>query len=137
MAAALVVGMALGLWLELYRGHLRAARPRRAALVVRDLLFWTGATLMAAFGLYFANWLALRLYALCAMVLGSLLASALAGPVVRPAAGGATRAGQALIAATLWPLRALSRAIGRPRPPAPAPPAPPVARREPWWRSRR
>jgi spore cortex biosynthesis protein YabQ len=148
MAAALLVGMALGLWLELYRGHLRAARPRRLGLLARDLLFWAGATLIAAFGLYFANWFDVRLYALCAMALGILLTSALAGPIVRPASGGLTRALNAFGRALFWPVRAVARAFGRPHGPGTQPPsgsagaaavvagtAPPARQR--WWSVRR
>jgi spore cortex biosynthesis protein YabQ len=90
--ATALVGVALGVWWEAYRGHLRAARPRGLALVVRDLLFWTGATLVAAFGLYFANWLDLRLYAVAGMALGVVAASVLAGPEVRAVAGALTYA---------------------------------------------
>lgn len=127
MVAALLVGMALGLWLEVYRGHLREMRPRRVGLLVRDLVFWIMATLIAAFGLYFANWLDLRLYAVCAMALGILLASALAGPTVRPGAALATRVLNAGAAAAAGPFRALARRRrGRPdRTSPPTPPTPP------------
>lgn len=147
MAAAALVGMVLGLWLEIYRGHLRAARPRRAGLLVRDLLFWSGATVIAAFGLYFANWLDLRLYAVCAMAFGMLLASALAGPVVRPTSGAATRLVGACATVAMRPLRSLARrrrprATRPPRVPPEPPekpteaPAAPTARRDStrrWW----
>jgi len=129
MAAALLVGMALGLWLELYRGHLRAARPRRLGLLIRDVTFWLGATAIAAFGLYLANWLDLRLYAMCCMALGILLSTSLAGPTVRPVAGAATRAAAALAQALLWPARALGRGRRGARSGAPRPPAAPPARR--------
>lgn len=135
MAAALLVGMALGLWLEIYRGHLRAARPRRLALLARDLLFWTGATLIAAFGLYFANWLDLRLYAVCFMALGILLSSSLAGPTVRPAAAAATRAVTWCARLLLWPVRTLRARTARRPAPGPAANRPPdaPARRRGWW----
>lgn len=127
IVAAVLVGMALGLWLEVYRGHLREARPRRVGLLVRDLLFWIMATLIAAFGLYFANWLDLRLYAVCAMALGILLSSALAGPTVRPGAALATRVLNAGAVAAVGPFRALARRRrARPDPTSPpVPPAPP------------
>ncbi len=107
--AAVLVGIALGLWLEAYRGHLRAARPRRLGLLVRDLLFWLGATLIAAFGLYFANWLDLRLYAISAMALGLCLTSLLAGPSVRAIAAAVTDAVGAVGRALARPLRVLAR----------------------------
>ena len=128
MAAALLVGVALGLWLELYRGHLRAARPRRLGLLARDLMFWCGATLIAAFGLYLANWLDLRLYAVCSMALGILLSTSLAGPTVRPVAGAATRAAARLTHAAMWPVRALGGGSRRARPHPARPPEPPSAR---------
>ncbi|MCL6596813.1 MAG: spore cortex biosynthesis protein YabQ [Firmicutes bacterium] len=107
--ATCLVGVALGVWWEAYRGHLRAARPRGLALVVRDLLFWTGATLVAAFGLYFANWLDLRLYAVAGMALGVVAASALAGPEVRAVAGALTYAFGAVGRLTRLPFDRLRR----------------------------
>jgi spore cortex biosynthesis protein YabQ len=106
--AASLVGMAFGLWLEMYRGHLRAARPKGVALFVRDLLFWLGATVLTAFGLYLANWLDLRLYAVVAVALGALWTSWLVGGPVRAVASVATRAFAAVGRVVAWPLRPLA-----------------------------
>jgi hypothetical protein len=96
LMGSLVVGMALGIWWEGYRGLLRGLRPRGGWLTVLDLTFWAVAFGVTAFGLYWANWLDLRLYAVAAALGGAVLAHLGAGPVVRPAvaaaAGGARRA---------------------------------------------
>lgn|GEM_PF-4986242 len=131
VAGAALVGMAVGLWVEIYRGHLRALRPRGAALVALDLLFWVVATGVVAFGLYYANWLDVRLYAVAAMAAGALWASWLAGPVVRPASAAATRGviWSAHVAGAPWraaarTLASMAGAWRARRPPRPVPVAP-------------
>ena len=147
--ACLLVGMAFGVLVDLYRGHLSATRGRGAMLAVEDGLFWLAATVLVSVGLYFANWLEIRLYSVTAMALGALLAMWLAGPVVRPVSAWATRGGQAVLYAALWPMRKVAQAWGRrpkrpprkPRTPPPPPEAPtrsdapPEGRRvpRPWW----
>lgn len=146
--SCLLVGMAFGVLVDLYRGHLGATRSRGAMLAVQDGLFWLVAAVLVSVGLYFANWLEIRLYSVTAMALGALLAMWLAGPVVRPASAWVTRGGQAVLYVAVWPMRQVARAWARrpkrpprrpPTPPPPEIPPSPEAPTEraqgtrPWW----
>lgn len=125
-AASALVGMAFGIWSDLFRGHLYACRSRGLLLALEDGMFWLGATVLVAIGLYFANWLDIRLYAVAAMAAGAALAIWLAGPVVRPASTAATRAMQAVGRVLAWPVRRFARRIRRRPPRSRRPPLPPA-----------
>lgn len=139
--ASALVGVAFGLWIDLFRGHLVACRNRGILLAVEDGLFWLGATALVAIGLYFANWLDIRLYSVAAMAAGAAFALWLAGPVVRPAATVTTRGAQAVVRTLFWPVRFVARHLPRfprrPRRPPPSPPPsneePETSRARPWW----
>lgn len=146
-----IVGLSLGIWTALYQGHLRAYRPHRGLLIALDVLFALGALVVSAVGLYFTDWLSLRVYALFAMAVGVLTALYLAGPAFRALSFVLTRGALAVLWVLAWPVRRLQAAwrasIGR-RPPrggnGPQPPVPPVsggvqgpsghpAMPRPWW----
>jgi hypothetical protein len=106
--ATVLVGMGLGVWGELYRGVLRGSQASRRTLVALDLAAWLGALALAAMGLYWANWLDLRLYAVAGMAVGYALTHWGAGPWL-------VAAGTALGRGASW---LLGRRPGRGRPPA-------------------
>jgi len=107
---ALLGGLAIGVWTAAYQGHLRAYRPRRVLLFMLDVAFWLGVFVLAALGLYLANWMSLRLYAFVAMGTGVVTALALAGPGVRALAWGVTRLSLTVLRGLVWPVRFARRA---------------------------
>lgn len=106
-----VVGLALGIWVALYHGHLRAYRPARALLFVLDLLFWLGTLVLVAVGLYFTDWLSLRLYALFAIGVGLLTSLYLAGPFFGFLGLGGTRMMLLVLRALILPVRWVRRRL--------------------------
>lgn len=113
-----VVGLALGVWVALYQGHLRAYRPVHVLLFAMDLLFWLGTLVLVTVGLYFTDWMSLRVYALFAIGVGLVVALFLAGPFFGFLAFGVTRALLVAFWFVTWPVRRVWHSV-RPRPRGP------------------
>jgi hypothetical protein len=114
IVATSVTGMALGLWLEGYRGWLRGWRPARLGLLAGDLTFWAVALAVTALGLYWANWLNVQLYAVAGMAAGTAFAMLLVGREVRGGVAASSRlVRSALTAAGRGLGRWASRSAGR------------------------
>lgn len=101
IVGTVLVGMAVGMWWELYRGWLRGWKPRHTAVLVGDLGFWAVAFWLTALGLFWANWLDIRLYAVAGMAFGVWTTSVGTGWLVRNA--------------TAWVFRVVRRALGQGR----------------------
>jgi len=120
---AALTGVALGLGTDGYRAALRAWRPPRALAQALDVAFVASAVPVVAAGLLAADWGAVRVYPLLALLGGFGLYLGLGSPVCLPPI---TRLARALVTLArgawrvgTWPCRravvgtwALARALG-------------------------
>ena len=90
-----------------------AYRPARWLLTLLDLAFWAVALVLVAVGLYFTDWLSLRLYAAFVIALGCLAALYLAGFFFRFVSYALTRGMLTVFWLFLRPLRWFTRTLGR------------------------
>ena len=119
-----LTGVAMGLATDTYRALCSALRPPRWMSHTLDVTFVVLAVPVVAAGLLAANWGALRVYPLAALLLGFGLYLALASPVILPGLSWSTVLGLSVLRWTLrlsyrtaaWPVRHLvlppARALG-------------------------
>ncbi|MHB0884399.1 MAG: spore cortex biosynthesis protein YabQ [Bacillota bacterium] len=111
LLVTVLLGSAVGLAYDLYRGLRRAAIRSRAATAVGDLLFWSLATLFVFRGLVFGNGGELRMYVFAGTAAGLYLYFQLASPTVMWTVAWFWRAVFALARLVATGFRAISRGL--------------------------
>ncbi len=112
LLVTVLLGSAVGLAYDLYRGLRRAAIRGRGATVVGDLLFWSLATWFVFRGLVFGNGGELRMYVFAGTAAGLYLYFQLASPTVLWAVTWFWRAVFAVLRLIATGFRTVARGLG-------------------------